>query len=298
VKTILTGTLSVLLLCSISFAQTNPFLSGQPAGSETTEGEVSPPGGPSTWPVIGTLVTKSAAAQRKFQITIAETMSDLTETGSVKSLWILLGISFVFGILHAAGPGHRKTVLVAYFMGKGTKPLKGILAGFMLAAVHAASAIVLVGGFYLFTTRSLLVSVDQAQTLLFPLTYGIILVLGIWMTAHGIKDYRSPQSPDRKNGSLGWLIFSGLVPCPAASAIMILAVVGNATIIGIISITAMSLGMGVLLASVGLFAILMRSRVTALLKNPAAGKKMELVLQLVSGAAMALFGLFMGLGYL
>ncbi|MCD6588157.1 MAG: hypothetical protein J7K88_06365, partial [Candidatus Fermentibacteraceae bacterium] len=263
-KAMLTTVLFVLLLCSVSFAQANPFLSGQPA--ENTEGEVSTPGGPSTWPVIGSIVTKSATAQRKFQITIAETMTDVTETGSMKSLWILLGISFVFGILHAAGPGHRKTVLVAYFMGKGTKPLKGILAGFMLAAVHAASAIILVGGFYLFTTRSLLVSVDRAQTLLFPVTYGIILVLGVWMTVHGIKDYRSPQSQDKKNGSLGWLIFSGLVPCPAASAIMILAVAGNASAIGVVSVTAMSLGMGVLLAAVGLLAILMRGRVTALLK--------------------------------
>jgi ABC-type nickel/cobalt efflux system permease component RcnA len=296
-KAILTA-LSVSLLCSVSLAQTNPFLSGQPAGGETEEGEVSTPGGPSTWPVIGTIVTKSAAAQRKLQTTIAETMADLSETGSIRSLWILLGISFVFGILHAAGPGHRKTVLVAYFMGKGTKPLKGILAGFMLAAVHAASAIVLVGGFYLFTTRSLLVSVDQAQSLLFPLTYGIILVLGVWMAVHGIKDYRSPQIPEKKNSSLGWLIFSGLVPCPAASAMMILAVAGNAATIGIVSITAMSLGMGVLLAAVGLFAILMRSRMTTLLKNPTAGKKLELVLQLLSGVAMTLFGLFMGLGYL
>ncbi len=225
-------------------------------------------------------------------------MADLGETGNMGNLWTLLGISFVFGILHAAGPGHRKTVLVAYFIGEGTKPLKGILAGFMLAAVHAASAIILVGGFYLFTTRSLLVSVDQAQTLLFPLTYGIILVLGIWMVVHGMKDYRSPQSPEKKNNSLGWLIFTGLVPCPAASAIMILAVAGNAATIGVVSVTAMSLGMGVLLAAVGLLAILMRDRMTALLKNPEAGRKLELVLQLLSGAAMALFGLFMGLGYL
>ncbi len=283
--------LLLLLFCVPSFAQPNPFLSGGSSGeSETT---VVTSGGPSTWPVIKTLFSKSAAAQRKLQRSIADTMTDVNETGSMKSIWLLLGISFVFGVLHAIGPGHRKAVLVAYFMGEGTKPLKGILTGFLLAMVHAASAIVLVGGFYLFTTSSLLISVDKAQNLLFPLTYGIILILGIWMIVQGIRNYRSKQHSKKNNRGLGGLILSGLVPCPAASAIMILAVAGKALPVGILSVTAMSLGMGVLLAAVGLLTILMRNRMTTLLKDPIRGKNLEFGLQLLSGLAMTLFGLFM-----
>ncbi|MCK5130862.1 MAG: hypothetical protein KAR40_01755 [Candidatus Sabulitectum sp.] len=287
-----------LLFCTPSFSRTNPFLSGSSAGEDQWEGTVSQPSGPSTWPVIGTLVTKSAAAQRKLQRSIADTMADVNETGNIKSLWLLLGISFVFGVLHAIGPGHRKAILVAYFIGEGTKPLKGIITGFLLALVHAASAIVLVGGFYLFTTRSLLVSIDKAQNLLFPLTYGIILILGIWMTAHGIKDHHLKQLSGKNNRGLGGLILSGLVPCPAASAIMILAVAGKAAIVGILSVLMMSLGMGVLLAAVGLLTILMRNRMTALFEDPTRGRHIEFALQLLSGLAMALFGLFMILGSL
>ncbi|MCD4707673.1 MAG: hypothetical protein K8S62_08025 [Candidatus Sabulitectum sp.] len=290
--------LLLFFFCIPSFSQTNPFLSNGTSGEERPETAITEPGGPATWPVIGSLVTISAAVQRNLQQTIASSMNDLKSTGSISSLGVLLGISFVFGVLHAIGPGHRKAVLVTYFLGEGTKPVKGFMTGFLLALAHAASAIALVGGLYLFTTRSLLISVDKAQNLLFPITYAIILILGIWMIIHGILEYRTKHRREQSNGGIGGLILSGLVPCPAASAIMILAVAGNAIPIGILSVLMMSLGMGILLAIVGLLAVLMRNRIIVLLKNSKKTKAMELSLHLLSGLAMALFGLFMALGSL
>lgn len=287
----------LLLLCSLpSFSQSNPFLSGGSTEDVSLENSVSTPGGPSTWPVLGSIIARSAATQRRLQRSISDAMADVNDNGNLRSLWLLLVASFVFGVLHAIGPGHRKAVLVAYFIGEGSKPLRGVIAGFLLALVHAASAILLVGGFYLFTTRSLLVSVDKAQNLLFPVTYGIILILGLWMVIHGFKDHGSKQHLKRKNTGLSGLILSGLIPCPAASAIMILAVAGKAIKIGILSVLMMSLGMGILLAAVALLTILMRNQMTALLKDPVKGKNLELGLQLLSGIAMTLFGLFMVIG--
>lgn len=300
----MTGTLKpvlfllLLFFCIPSFSQTNPFLSGGSSAEEQLETTVTKPGGPSTWPVFGSLVTISAAAQRSLQQTIASSMDDINRTGSISSLGVLFGISFVFGVLHAIGPGHRKAVLVTYFLGEGTKPLKGFITGFLLALAHASSAIALVGGLYLFTTRSLLISVDRAQNLLFPVTYAIILILGIWMIIHGILEYRTKQKQEQSNRGIGGLILSGLVPCPAASAIMILAIAGNAMLIGILSVLMMSLGMGILLAVIGLLTVLMRNRITVLLNDSRKAKTMELSLHLLSGLAMALFGLFMALGSL
>ena len=290
--------LLLLLFSTCSFAQPNPFISGGSAGEQQSESSLRAPGGPSTWPVVGSLLTKSISAQRKLQLSISNAIADINETGSIKSLWLLLGVSFIFGVLHALGPGHRKAVLVTYFLGRGAKPAKGFLAGFLLALVHAVSAIVLVGGLYLFTTHSLLISVDRAQNLLFPVTYAIILILGIWMIIHGIMEYRAKRKNTGKDRGIAGLILSGLVPCPAAAAIMILSVAGDAVLLGIISILFMSLGMGALLAALGLFTVLMRNRVTMAMKESTRIKTMELILHLFSGLAMTLFGFFMALGSL
>ncbi len=173
-----------------------------------------------------------------------------------------------------------------------------MLIGFLLAAVHAVSAIILVGGLYLFTTKSLLLSVNKTQQFLMPFTYGIITLLGIWIVFETIyhKGHKEATSSG-KTGTRG-LIISGIVPCPAASAIMILSVATGAVPIGIFSILSMSLGMGVLLASVGLLTILFRKKMTILLKDPIKGKNFERLLHFVSGFSMALFGLFMLSGLL
>ena len=296
--------LTVALTNSSVFAQVNPFLSDNTSPNESTDEiqeveEVNyEPSGPSTWPVIGSLITRSAILQRKLQNSIAELMTDPKQNGNSGKLWTLLGLSFLFGILHAIGPGHRKAVLVAYFLGEGTKPLRGIIIGFLLAAVHAVSAIILVGGLYLFTTKSLLLSVNKTQQFLMPFTYGIITLLGIWIVFETIRHKGHKETASNgKTGTRG-LIISGIVPCPAASAIMILSVATGAVPIGIISILSMSLGMGVLLASVGLLTILFRKKMTILLKDPVKGKNLERLLHFVSGFSMSLFGLFMLSGLL
>ncbi len=289
--------LAVLLFPAFQcFAQSNPFLSGNSTSETQSENEVVHHPTLHSLPVIGSLIIKSIATQRTLQTSIARMTTNVNDTGNMKNFWVLLGISFVFGMLHAIGPGHRKMVIVAYFVGEKSSPLKGILTGFLLAAVHAASAILLVGGFYLFTTKSLLISVDKAQIFLLPLTYAIILFLGIWMILQGYKDYRSETRSQKSKTGMGGLILSGLLPCPAASAIMIMAVAGNAAKIGILSVLSMSLGMGMLLAAVGLLAILMRNRMTALLQNSDKAGKFEFTLQLVSGFGIALFSVFMLLG--
>lgn len=292
--------LVLALLCFPVFAQTNPFLSGGNQPADNAEVETQQPHGPAVWPVIGELLARSSAAQRNLQQTIASAISEVNDSGNIKTLGTLLGISFVFGILHAAGPGHRKAVIAAYFIGEKANPLKGIATGFLLALAHAASAVFLVGGIYLFTANSLLLSVDRAQNLMLPITWGIIFLLGIWMIVRSIIDFRRGRDNGQKTvkTGLGGLILSGLVPCPAASAIMILAVAGKALPIGILSVLAMSLGMGILLASIGLLSILMRTRMTAFLKDSSRGHRLESGLELFSGIAMVLFGLFMMIGSL
>jgi hypothetical protein len=73
-----------------AWAQTGPF------------GGLRPPavGGIGGW-----LIAKQAVFYRALAGTIRAAKSD----GS--ALWGLLGISFAYGIFHAAGPGHRKAVI-------------------------------------------------------------------------------------------------------------------------------------------------------------------------------------------
>src|SRR6185312_9500111 len=83
-----------------AFAQ-NPF--GAPKGAP-----LAPPPGPDG--IAGWLLQKQAEFYRMLSGTIRQAKTD----GS--AVWLLMGISFAYGIFHAAGPGHGKAVISSYLV--------------------------------------------------------------------------------------------------------------------------------------------------------------------------------------
>jgi nickel/cobalt transporter (NicO) family protein len=57
----------------------------------------------------------------------------------------LLGLSFTYGILHAAGPGHGKAVISSYLIANGETWRRGVVLSFASAFLQALAAVVMVG---------------------------------------------------------------------------------------------------------------------------------------------------------
>ena len=70
-------------------------------------------------------------------------------TSQGEALWpalTVVGFSFLYGIFHAAGPGHGKAVISAYLIGHDSRVKRGIAPAFAAALVQGLSAVLLVGG--------------------------------------------------------------------------------------------------------------------------------------------------------
>ncbi len=59
--------------------------------------------------------------------------------------YTLLGISFLYGIFHAAGPGHGKAVISSYLVANDETWRRGIVLSFASAILQALVAVVIVG---------------------------------------------------------------------------------------------------------------------------------------------------------
>ena len=58
-------------------------------------------------------------------------------------VWVLL-LGFVYGVVHAIGPGHGKAVVTSYFLSQDKKWRDGVIMGFEIGLSHVTSAIIFV----------------------------------------------------------------------------------------------------------------------------------------------------------
>ncbi len=87
---------------------------------------------------IGWILTKQALFYRALSGLIRAAKTD----GS--AYWGLMGVSFVYGIFHAAGPGHGKAVISSYLVANEETWRRGIALSFASALLQALIAVVVV----------------------------------------------------------------------------------------------------------------------------------------------------------
>lgn len=124
--------------------------------------------------IIGWILTMQAEFYRAISSTIRAAKTD----GS--ALWTLMGISFAYGVFHAAGPGHGKAVISSYLVANEETARRGVVLSFASAMVQSLVAVLIVGTgkWLLDVTTSTLCSTERFIEIA---SYAMIAVLGAWL---------------------------------------------------------------------------------------------------------------------
>lgn len=115
-------------------------------------------------------------------------------TGSLKAMrdgqsggvWLLVGLSFAYGIFHAAGPGHGKAVISSYMLANEVALRRGIMLSFVSAFLQGATAVVLMTLVFL-VLRGTSVSMTNATWFLETVSYALITAFGAWLLWKKLK---------------------------------------------------------------------------------------------------------------
>jgi len=148
-------------LLDVALAQTGPF-GVRPSGA--------PPPAPEG--LVGWLLAKQAEFYRALSTTIRAAKQD----GS--AVVGLLGLSFVYGIFHAAGPGHGKAVISSYLVANEETWRRGIVLSFASALLQALVAITIVGiaAALLHATTRTMCGTDRVIEIV---SYALIIAVGV-----------------------------------------------------------------------------------------------------------------------
>ncbi|OIQ73044.1 nickel/cobalt efflux protein RcnA [mine drainage metagenome] len=187
--------------------------------------------------------------------------------------------SFLYGMLHAIGPGHGKVVVASYLTTRRTRFTHALSMSGVVAATQALSAIVLVAVFAVLFGSTGKAILDRAGTIEIA-SYGALIVMGLWMAwqavkpgprvcgcghdhghghhDHGHHDHHGHDHVnDRKSlmqlfatGSL-----AGLRPCSGAILVLLFTLANGIFFVGLLSTLAMGLGVALTVAAVSVGAV-------------------------------------------
>lgn len=241
-------------------AQANPFY-GPPA-----EAAMPAPPAPAAKAVPAPLV----ALQLRFRESLAEAFGRAADTDDAgaqarsRAALAVLGIAFVYGLAHAAGPGHRKTVVFSLFLGAKAKAWEPSAAGFLSALTHTASGGLVIG--VLSLLRGAVAGLTSAETALAWADGGSLVVLALIAAALIVNKLRHfghahdhGPSGDGK-GRYAVVFLTSLVPCTGSIMVMLFAIYLGSPLLGVAALLFIALGQGLVVSAAAYLAWFGRER--------------------------------------
>lgn len=228
------------------------------------------------------------AVQRWLYGGMAEGMNS---TADLNGLPALVALAFLFGVVHAFMPGHGKSVLVSYHLGRPGRWTEGIATGTLLALTHIGSAVVLVLAGIAVISRSFAAggrapSFQAASAVL-------IVMIGAWLLVKSAR--MNDHGHERSGNSLA--VATGLIPCPLTTFILALAIAKGKLAVGLAAVGGMLVGVVTTLIAFAVTTIIMRDRLLPVLATTervrfTIGKTLEVA----SAVAVIGLGLLMLMG--
>lgn len=214
----------------------------------------------------------TARAQALVTTVFTGAMTDMKSGSSTGASMFAVLIAFLYGLLHTLGPGHGKAVVISYFAGAGGSVRRGLTMGTQIAVTHVLSAIVVV--FLLdFAIRQATGNAPSDYRMIRLTSYAAISVIGavmLWRATKTALEQRHHQhghhhssecascaaAAKQAEKGAGWLAAAvGVVPCTGALMVMLYGLANDLIGPAIVMVVAISVGMALAMAAIGLAAI-------------------------------------------
>ncbi len=221
--------------------------------------------------------------QREFHRVLTRELRDLRGADDVG--WALVLMSLLYGVLHAAGPGHGKAVLTTYLLTHRHRLNRGVGMGAIAALLQGVTALLLVYGLTGFAGW-LPRETEIASLWAARVSFGLLVIVGLYVlaraavslvngvarwrrdvhhdhTAHthgehcGCKHVPSVAEIDTAGGrraAAGVVLAIGLRPCSGAVLVLILASVMDLAWHGALAVLAMSVGTAITIVTLAILA--------------------------------------------
>jgi ABC-type nickel/cobalt efflux system permease component RcnA/ABC-type uncharacterized transport system substrate-binding protein len=238
---------------------------------------------------------------------IHSALIEAQEHPSIHTIGAILLFSLLYGILHAAGPGHGKTLVASYFSTNERSYRRGVSVALFIAATHVVSAFVLTMILYWFVHTMFSQTISDISLYATKASGAVILLIALYLARQKWLFYR-PKShimnftatephmsscgchsckTTADSTDLMLILGAGIVPCPGTIVVFLFAISMGMIWLGALSAVIMSLGMGLTIAITAALGTALRR------KSNSYGEKVLKIIDIFGITIILLAGIFL-----
>ena len=273
---------------------------------------------------------KTVANSRSLYTVIADEQKVLREkltaaisamkSGDWGAIWKFLLICLVYGMLHALGPGHGKSIVVGYFIARRGRWRQGVALGAGITVTHTMSAVILLLILYAIFKATVFNAFETGRIGIERASYALIMLTGVLLVVLAIRDViksrkgcecaaRIDAAQDgacAESGSgialppiarwreiLGVAAVTGIVPCPAVALIVLFCLLNSMVALSLLGALVICVGMTITNVAFGIAAVAFRKGIDKGSAHPRVATKIYTVATLAGGVIIFISGLLL-----
>ena len=224
-----------------------------------------------------TFITVLSSSLKKINNKMKGLFQNIKSTNSITSYFWLLLFSFAYGLIHALGPGHGKSLVSSYFLTQNRSVLKAFNISLLIGIVHTFTAFILTLSIYyflnIFLAGSHFANVNMVAT---KISAVVIILIALYLIYKKVKAkkpklvFQSSAKPsfvkmpnpnaqhvhasscgcnacNTASTDLGVILTAGIVPCPGTVTVFIFTMSLGMYFVGFLSAVFMGLGMSLII---------------------------------------------------
>jgi ABC-type nickel/cobalt efflux system permease component RcnA len=268
---------------------------------------------------------KTVANSRSLYTVIAEEQKVLREKlttaisamkrGDWDAIWKFLAICLVYGMLHALGPGHGKSIVVGYFIARRGRWRQGVALGAGITVTHTMSAVLLLLILYAIFKATVFTAFETGRIGIERASYALIMLTGVLLVVLAIRDvFKSHKScgccarMESAEGAvaesklppiarwreiLGVAAVTGIVPCPAVALIVLFCLLNSMVALSLLGAFVICIGMTITNVAFGIAAVAFRKGIDKGSAHTRIATKIYTVATLAGGVIIFISGLLL-----
>jgi len=222
-------------------------------------------------PAFQSLTVQILQWQRALHRLLTTAIMEFSALSTAATWGWLLGVSFAYGVFHAAGPGHGKAVITTYLLSHDSASRRSaLLLSLASSLAQGLTAITLVSVLVIglgWVTREAMGSVYWVE----QASFAVVTLLGVWLCFRAIGRLRKPghggccgghhghhealRPPADWRTALGIVAGVGIRPCTGAVLLLGAAVLLGEFLVGIAAVVVMSLGTALTVSALALVSV-------------------------------------------